>query len=160
MINSVPYLAALLFSTFCIPLSAEADTHVPAAIARALLDPRRPPEQVKLDAARKPAQLLAFAQMKHGARVADFMPGNAYFTRLMSDVVGTRGHVYAFLPTEQLANCAPEETAGTKALEHDPAYHDLHDAFMGPADVAALNKNRGGRVRARCKEQCAAQSPG
>jgi len=125
MINSVPYLAALLFSTFCIPLSAEADTHVPAAIARALLDPRRPPEQVKLDAARKPAQLLAFAQMKHGARVADFMPGNAYFTRLMSDVVGTRGHVYAFLPTEQLANCAPEETAGTKALEHDPAYANV-----------------------------------
>ncbi len=90
MINSVPYLALLMFSVFCIPQSADADTQIPPAIARALSDPRRPPEQVELDAARKPAQLMAFAQMKRGARVADFMPGNAYFTRLMSDVVGTK----------------------------------------------------------------------
>jgi predicted methyltransferase len=168
MINSVPYLAALMFAAFCIPLSADADTQIPAEIAHALLDPRRPPEQVKLDAARKPAELMAFAKIKRGYAIADFMPGNAYFTRIMSDVVGARGHVYAFLPTEQLANCSPGEVAGTKALEHDPAYanvsilrdpaanfrvpekldiiwtaqnyHDLHDSFMGPADVAALNK--------------------
>jgi predicted methyltransferase len=168
MINSVPYLVVLMFSVFCIPLSADADTQIPPAIARALSDPRRPPEQVKLDPARKPAQLMAFAQIKRGVRVADFMPGNAYFTRIMSDVVGDRGHVYAFLPTEQLADCSPQEVAGTQALEHDPAYanvsilrdstanfrvpqkldiiwtaqnyHDLHDSFMGPADVAALNK--------------------
>jgi len=168
LINSVPYLAALMFSAFCIPLSADADTQIPAVITHALLDPRRPAEQVKLDPARKPAELMAFAEMKRGYAIADFMPGNAYFTRIMSDVVGARGHVYAFLPTEQLANCSPDEVAGTKALEHDPAYanvsilrdsaanfrvpqkldiiwtaqnyHDLHDSFMGPADVAALNK--------------------
>jgi predicted methyltransferase len=168
MINSVPYLAALMFAAFCIPLSADADTPIPAAIVRALQDPRRPPEQVKLDSARKPAELLAFAEIKRGARIADFMPGNAYFTRIMSAVVGARGHVYAFLPAEQLANCSPREVAGTEALEHEPAYanvsilrdstanfhvpqkldivwtaqnyHDLHDAFMGPADVGALNK--------------------
>jgi predicted methyltransferase len=168
MLNSVPYLAALIFSAFCIPLSADADTPIPAAIARALSDPRRPPEQVELDAARKPAQLMAFAGIKRGDAIADFMSGNGYFTRIMSDVVGAGGHVYAFLPTEQLANCSPREVAGTKALENDPAYanvsilrdstanfrvprkldivwtalnyHDLHDSFMGPADVAALNK--------------------
>jgi predicted methyltransferase len=158
----------LMFSAFCIPLSVDADTQIPAAIASALLDPRRPPEQVRLDPARKPAQLLAFAEMKRGDAIADFMPGNAYFTRIISGVVGARGHVYAFLPTEQLANCPPQEVAGTKALERDPAYgnvsvlrdstanfhvprkldviwtaqnyHDLHDSFMGPADVGALNK--------------------
>jgi hypothetical protein len=32
MLNSVPYLAALIFSAFCIPLSADADTPIPAAI--------------------------------------------------------------------------------------------------------------------------------
>jgi predicted methyltransferase len=113
--------------------------------------------------------------------------------------VGAGGHVYAFLPTEQLANCSPREVAGTKALENDPAYanvsilrdstanfrvprkldivwtalnyHDLHDSFMGPADVAALNKRffdalkpggvyRSRGVRARCNERCAAQSQG
>jgi predicted methyltransferase len=168
MCNSVPYLAALLFSVSLISLSAHADTQTPSAVARALADPRRPAEQVKLDAERKPAQLIAFAQLKHGDAIADFMPGNAYFTRIMSAVVGDSGHVYAFLPTEQLANCPSREVAGTRTLEHDPRYanvsilsdatanfgvpqkldviwtaqnyHDLHDTFMGPADVAVLNK--------------------
>ena len=168
MLKSVPYLAALTSTVLLICLSAHADTLPLSAVARALADPRRPAEQVSLDATRKPAQLLAFAQLKRGYRIADFMPGNAYFTRIMSDVVGDAGHVYAFLPSEQLANCPPQEVAGTRSLEHDPRYanvsvlsdatanfrvpqkldviwiaqnyHDLHDAFMGPADVAALNK--------------------
>jgi predicted methyltransferase len=168
MMKSVPYLAALLLASFCNPMSALADTAIPAAVADALSDPRRPAAQVKLDAARKPAQLIVFAQLQRGYRIADFMPGNAYFTRLMSDVVGETGHVYAFLPTEQLANCSPQEVAGTRLLEHDPGYanvsvlsdstanfrvpekldviwtaqnyHDLHDSFMAPADAAALNK--------------------
>jgi predicted methyltransferase len=166
--KSVPYLAALLFSAFLIFLSAHADTQTPGSLARALADPRRPAEQVSLDATRKPAQLIAFARLKRGDRIADFMPGNAYFTRIMSDVVGDSGHVYAFLPTEQLAHCPPKEVAGTRSLEHDPGYanvsvlsdaaanfrvpekldviwtaqnyHDLHDTFMGPADVTALNR--------------------
>jgi len=168
MPKSVPYLAALLFTALLISLSAHADTRVPGAVTAALADPRRPPLQVSLDAARKPAQLIAFARLKRGDKVADFMPGNAYFTRIMSVVVGDTGHVYAFLPTEQLSNCSPQEVAGTRLLEHDPGYanvsvlsdatanfrvpgkldviwtaqnyHDLHDTFMGPADVAALNK--------------------
>ena len=66
-----------------------AATTMPAAgdIATALSDPRRPVEQVKLDATRRPGTLIAFAGVKSGARIADFMPGNAYFTRLFSDVV-------------------------------------------------------------------------
>jgi predicted methyltransferase len=170
--RSVPYFAAValltrLLSPPLLSSSAHADTQIPAAVTAAVADPRRPSDQVKLDAIRKPAQLLAFAELKAGDRVADFMPGNAYFTRIMSDVVGSKGHVYAFLPAEQLANCAPTEVAGSKALEHDPSYanvsvlsaatdkfdlasldviwtaqnyHDLHDSFMGPADVAALNR--------------------
>ena len=170
--KSVPYfatafLAVLSLLSVLLPLSAPADTQIPAVVTGAVADPRRPADQVKLDAARKPAQLLAFAELKAGDRVADFMPGNGYFTRIISDLVGAKGHVYAFLPTEQLANCAPSEVAGTKALESDPSYanvsvlsaatanfklasldviwtaqnyHDLHDSFMGPANVAALNR--------------------
>jgi predicted methyltransferase len=164
--KSVPYLAAILLTVLS-PLSAHADRQIPAMVTAAVADARRPADQVKLDPARKPAPLLAFAELKAGDRVADFMPGNGYFTRIMSDVVGPNGHVYAFLPTEQLANCAPSEVAGTKMLEHDPSYanvsvlsaatanfnmaaldviwtaqnyHDLHDSFMGPANVAALNR--------------------
>lgn len=168
--KSVPYLAGFVFSvsgmSLCISMSAPADTV--AAIARAIADPRRPIDQVKLDAGRKPAQLMAFAQLKPADAVADFMPGNAYFTRIMSSVVGAHGRVYAFLPAEQIANCSPKEVAGTRALSGDASYanvsvlsdasrnfhtpqkldliwtaqnyHDLHDSFMGPADVAALNR--------------------
>jgi predicted methyltransferase len=162
MLKSVPYLAPFIVAAFLFPVSAHADTQS-GAVRRALADPRRPAHQVSLDATRKPAQLLAFAQLREGGRVADFMPGNAYFTRIMSAMVGAAGHVYAFLPTEQLANCPPREIAGTRSLEHDPSYanvsilsgaaanfsvpekldliwtaqnyHDLHDAFMGPVDV-------------------------
>jgi predicted methyltransferase len=166
---SVPFLAALWFlSALPAALRVHAESHIPAAVIAAVADPRRPREQARRDAARKPAQLIAFAKLKAGDKVADFMPGNAYFTRIMSDVVGPAGHVYAFLPAEQLANCSPKEVAGTEALEQDPGYtnvsvlrdktanfrvpegldviwtaqdyHDLHDAFMGPADVGALNK--------------------
>jgi predicted methyltransferase len=166
MMKSVQYLAALLHALLLISVSAHADTETTAA--RALADPRRPAEQVNLDATRKPERLIAFAQLRRGDKILDFMPGNAYFTRIMSDIVGRSGHVYAFLPTEQLENCSPQEVAGTRLLEHDPQYanvsvmsnslanfrapqelnviwtaqnyHDLHDAFMGPADVAELNK--------------------
>jgi predicted methyltransferase len=137
-----------------------ADGH---GIAAALADPARPAEQVARDDERHPAELLAFAGIKAGDRVADFMSGGAYFTRLFSRVVGDGGRVYAFLPEEELRNCAPAETAGTRSVEHDARYanvtvltapvalfhppepldlvwtslnfHDLYDSFMGPADV-------------------------
>jgi len=139
----------------------------PAYVTAAVADPTRPAEQVELDRWRKPAEVIAFAGLKRGDRIADFMSGNAYFTRIFSRVVGPEGRVYAFLPAQQIANCAPEETAGTKALERDHRYrnvtvqiaaadrfsapqlldmvwtaqnyHDLHDKFMAPTDVGAVN---------------------
>jgi len=137
-------------------------------IAQAIADPRRPAEQVELDAVRRPAEVIAFSGLKAGDRVADFMSGNAYFTRIFSRIVGAHGHVYAFLPTQQLANCAPREVEGTRALLRDVRYanvtvlvdaadrfaspkqldmvwtaldyHDLHDPFMQPTDIAAFNR--------------------
>lgn len=144
-------------------LAAHAAAPVPAYVEKALADPARPPEHVASDADRKPARVLAFSGVKPGDKVADFMSGGAYFTRIFSRIVGDAGHVYAFNPEEQLKNCAPEETAGSLALQHDARYanvsvltapvngfsapealdlvwtslnfHDLYDAFMGPADV-------------------------
>jgi predicted methyltransferase len=142
---------------------ARATSPVPAYIDSALADPARPAEQVAHDAARKAAEVLAFSGVKPGDKVADFMSSGAYFTRLFSRIVGDSGRVYAIVPQEQLKNCAPEETAGTLALQHDGHYanvsvviapvnefrvpetldlvwtslnfHDLYDSFMGPADV-------------------------
>jgi predicted methyltransferase len=138
----------------------------PAAVAAALADPARPAEQTVHDAERHPAEVLAFAGIGPGDRVADFMSGGAYFTRLFSRVVGDGGHVYAFLPQEQLEHCAAAETDGTRAIEGNAHYanvtvlrgpvngfsapepldlvwtslnfHDLYDSFMAPANVPEI----------------------
>jgi predicted methyltransferase len=170
MIRQSPWLLVGISSLAVSSLHAFADEApaIEAVISAAVSDSRRPAEQVKLDSTRKPELVIAFAGLKSGDRVVDFMPGNAYFTRLFSDVVGPSGRVYAFIPAEQIANCPASEIVGTRAIEHDPGYanvtvltdsvasfrtperldalwiaqdyHDLHDVFMGPADVAALNK--------------------
>lgn len=156
--------AALLCVLTPAPTLSAANPQVAAALA----DPARPPEEVQLDTLRKPAEVIAFAGLKSGDRVADFMSGNGYFTRIFSGVVGPGGRVYAFIPAQQLANCAASETAGTRALGRDARYanvevlidaadrfalpepvdlvwtaqnyHDLHDSFMKPIDIAAMNR--------------------
>ena len=146
-----------------LPAAADPAVVVPAAVTAAIADPARPAEQVAHDRERRPGELLSLAGIGRGDRVADFMSGSAYFTRLFSRLVGEDGRVYAFLPDEQLQHCAPAETAGTRALAGDAHYgnvrvlsapvahfstpepldliwtslnfHDLYDSFMGPANV-------------------------
>jgi predicted methyltransferase len=160
-------IAALGLAVFA--TAAEVGPAISIPISNAVADSHRPTEQRKLDSARKPAQVIAFAGIMPGDRVADFMPGNAYFTRILSKVVGKKGRVYAFTPKEQTENCDPAEIAGSLAIEHDPAYrnvvqlsgpvnqfsvpqkldviwtaqnyHDLHDSFLGPADIKRVNKS-------------------
>ena len=78
----------------------------------AVADPKRPAEEVARDPLRHPAEILAFAQLAPGDKVADIRPGAGYFTRLFSDVVGPTGRVYAFVPERTMAR----ENAGADAL--------------------------------------------
>src|SRR5262245_29626206 len=71
-----------------VPASADPAVVVPAAVTAAIADPARPPEQVAHDAERRPGEVLAFAGIRRGDRVADFMSGGGYFTRLFSRIVG------------------------------------------------------------------------
>lgn len=64
-------------------------------IAAAIADPRRPEADTERDALRHPAEILAFAQIRPGDRVADIGPGGGYYTRLLSAAVGPSGRVYA-----------------------------------------------------------------
>ena len=64
-----------------------------ANLSQAMEGPARPADQVAQDSLRKPKQTLAFAGIKPGQQVADFLPGGGYFTRLLSDAVGPTGHV-------------------------------------------------------------------
>ncbi len=61
------------------------------AYQTALTDPRRPAADVERDAARKPAETLAFAGIGPGSRVGELMPGGGYFTRVIAVAVGEGG---------------------------------------------------------------------
>ncbi|HEX3944210.1 MAG TPA: hypothetical protein VHW69_08985 [Rhizomicrobium sp.] len=148
--------------------NASDNTGNSAAVTMAVVDPSRPDSDTTRDADRKPAQTLMFAGIKPGDKVADYIADQGYFTRLFADVVGSQGHVYAVEPTaffqfqhfvkevaelQGYAVTHPNVTVTTSAaLEGlkfpekldlfwiSRNYHDLHDEFMGPVDVAAFNK--------------------
>lgn len=156
-------LAAVALS----PLAASQPSAAPA-IAKAVADPSRPPEDVARDANRKPAATLAFMGARPGMKVADYLANGGYFTRLLASVAGQRGHVYAVELNEVIT--FPNVTKGYEALKTwatahpnvtvtttpiadsldfpEPLdlfwiaqnYHDLHDKFLGPADVPAFNR--------------------
>ena len=133
-------------------------------VKAAIADPKRPADQVAQDALRKPEQSLAFAGIKPGQQIADFLPGGGYFTRLFSDVVGPSGHVTMLETTrwgaENIASDQKVIDAGYKNVSLDTAafgqfnlaapvdlfwtsrnYHDLLIAKYGVVDMAAFNRH-------------------
>jgi predicted methyltransferase len=124
------------------------------------------PADALTDPSLKRAEVVAFIGIKPGDKVADVFAGR--FVRALSQAVGPNGKVYAVEPAE-LVKAHPEGLNMLKSLAADPAYanvvvssppinapalppgldavfirqnyHDLHDAFMGPADVPAFNRN-------------------
>jgi predicted methyltransferase len=90
---------ALVLAAATLALATPAAQAAPSSpVAAALADPGRPATDTARDAARKPAEVIAFAGIKSGQRVIDFIPGGGYFTRIFSGVVGPKGHVYAMVP--------------------------------------------------------------
>ena len=159
-------LCALLFSGANWAGYSPAADSLTDIIASAIADPARPESDRNRDAARKPVESLQFSGVKPGDAVADFNAGAGYFTRLFSDVVGNRGHVYAIEPAEiqqyiakstaELQDYAAGHRNITVSVEtalqslHLPAeldlfwisqnYHDLHNKYFGPVDIVAFNK--------------------
>ena len=72
----------------------------PPTIAAAVASPGRTADNVKLDAGRKPAQLLQFLGLKKGMHVLDLFGGNAYWAEIEAPVVGPKGHVTVWQPTQ------------------------------------------------------------
>lgn len=75
------------------------DKAAPAGVAvtRALADPARA-DQAGDDARRQAAAVLAFAGVKPGDVVVDYLPGAGYWTRIFTGVVGPKGKVFALWP--------------------------------------------------------------
>lgn len=131
------------------------------AYTLAIVDPRRPTNEVARDPLRRPRDMLEFIGLRPGQRIADIRPEEGYFSRLFAATVGPEGRVYAFVPTltatreqgfaEGLAadygNVTPvigllDEMTFPEPLDvvfMGQEYHDFHiDRF--DVDVAEMNR--------------------
>jgi predicted methyltransferase len=106
----------------CFAAWAAAD--IPGYISAAVANPDRPAADTARDAARHPAELIAFAGLKPGDQVIDFIPGGGYFTRIFANVVGPKGRVYAITPSE-LAAKVPKMAQAMVELAEQPAFSNV-----------------------------------
>lgn len=160
------FVAAGVFAALVLAIQTSSAATIPAYIKAAVADPARPDSDTKRDADRKPAACIAFAGIKPGDKVADLIPGRLYFTRIFAKVVGPKGWVYSYFPSDIDAIYQKNNVtipSGTDpnypnvSFIHAPIakfvapekldvvwtsqnYHDLHDPFFGPADVPAVNR--------------------
>jgi len=108
----------------------------PPYLSAAIADKGRPAADTERDQERKPAELIQFAAIKPGDKVADFIAGGGYFTRIFSKLVGPQGHVYAVFP-ESIEKAKPKALDGIKALAADPAYANTSVEIRPYDDIAA-----------------------
>lgn len=109
---------------------------IPAYIAAAVANPSRPAADTARDAARKPAEVLAFAGVKPGQKVLELIPGGGYFTRLLSGAVGPKGHVTEGLP--QLTG-APDASPKSNGVAVDPHFANVTEISMTPEGLGNLH---------------------
>lgn len=150
-------ILARLLAAAAIATAAPAAAQVPAAIIQALAAPERPAADKELDARRKAAEILAFAEVQPGDKVADIFAGGGYFTRAFARVVGPTGKAYAVYgresPASQQVASAPDiaaiikpfgEFAAPEPLDlvfNSQFYHDLYNPeYGGPGGAPAHNK--------------------
>jgi predicted methyltransferase len=146
-VTGAALLAALVSSVACAAPKA--------LLQRALADPARA-FQRSADSRRHPADLVALADLKPGQRIVDLIPGDGYWTRIFSRLVGPKGRVYAVWPqayardatgnVAQLQQLARRYGNVTVQVQPSAAltapkpvdvvwtsdnYHDYNDKFMG-----------------------------
>src|SRR5262245_54355493 len=108
--------AAILGVLAAAALGGAAAADVPAYDTAAVANPLRPDGDRARDGAQKPAEVMAFAGVKPGQKIADFWPAPPYSTRLLSAVVGPKGHVYAILPQKLMADMPGAEADTRRSL--------------------------------------------
>jgi predicted methyltransferase len=118
----------------------------------------------------KLSELIRFARVDAGSTVIDVYPGDGDWTRLFSDIVGTKGRVYSFVPAE-VAHFKNDPVGRMRTLAQEPGrenveavsadvvampqvtqpadvvwvhlfYHDLHTALIQTKGATAARFNR------------------
>ena len=139
----------------------------PNYVSAAIADSKRPQADKDADSYRAPAASVTFAQVKPGDHVLELLGIGGYYTRILSKVVGPKGHIYTTIPPALQDN--PKFAATEKAIAADPDYsnvtvevqatgtpsapvpvdivwtsdnyHDLHNKGpVGAEDIDAFNK--------------------
>jgi predicted methyltransferase len=130
------YLAAACAAALSgvVVLSAIAATVSPN-IAAAVANPNRPQADRDRDALRKPGEVVAFAGVKPGEQVLELIPGGGYYTRILSGVVGPKGHVAEALPNLTGASDVGQKSNGVAA---DPNFSNVTEVHFTPDDLAKL----------------------
>ena len=161
MKNSVYFALAIALATS----PAAAQPEVKADYRAALADAGRPDADKARDAARKPAEILAFAGVKPDQVAVDYIMGGGYLTRVLAAAVGPKGKVYAFQPAEFIgfmAKYGTDQDAVAAAYKNvvplrssigalqvpEPVdliitvqnYHDLHLAMAPKGTADLVNK--------------------
>ncbi|HEY7004961.1 MAG TPA: methyltransferase [Sphingomicrobium sp.] len=122
-------------AAFSIAAAPPAAAPKPQTLAAAVAAQDRKPDNVKLDAGRKPAQLLQFLGLKPGMHVLDLFGANAYWAEIEAPVVGPKGHVTVWQP----AQFYREKTKAS--FEEFAAKHPNVSIVTSPFEAAALPKN-------------------
>ncbi len=152
---------AVLMLAALAPLSVRA-ADLPAQVLSAVGDSTRPKSDTDADANRKPGETLAFSGVKSAMVVGEFYPGGGYFTRMLSDIVGPEGHVFAIenvkwqgaTPLDKKLLAEGKRNVSLEALPFGTVrfsqpldlvwitqnYHDLKIAEYGAVDTAAFNR--------------------
>ncbi len=147
LMQSVAFAIAIGVAAGCATMTAAAPTATSPHIVAAVADKARPQDAtfdpgcigaanacvgVKLDAFRKPADMLAFAGVTPGMKIGELIPGQGYMTRLFSKAVGPTGavHVFAGAPREG----QPQPIA---AIQGDKANYPNVDVTL--TDFATIN---------------------
>ncbi|ESZ34681.1 class I SAM-dependent methyltransferase [Mesorhizobium sp. L2C067A000] len=118
----------------------------------------------------KVSELIWFARIEAGSTVIDVYPGDGDWTRLFSDIVGSEGRVYSFVPAE-IAHFKNDPVGLMRTLAKEPGrenveaasadlvampevtppadvlwlhlfYHDLHTALIQKKGATAADFNR------------------
>lgn len=145
---------------------AQTAPDLPKLVAAAIGDPGRAGQRGS-DERRKPEPLILLSGMKPGDRVLDLIPGDGYWTKIFSKIVGPEGRVHAIWPqnyarysvgkveamrklagSPSYENVATAVQATTLLTAPEPLdivwtsqnYHDYPNEFMGHTDPSILNK--------------------
>src|SRR6201996_6301081 len=130
MTRAVRTLMLALAASAALAAASASAAPSPAVIA-ALADPARPPDEKGRDDTRKAAEVVEFAEVKPGDRVADLFPGGGYFTHIFAKVVGPKGEVYGVVR---------QANKGSDALGANPAFPNIKIAAQPWEDFKPKDK--------------------